>query len=159
MQTLRAAVAVEETFLELAGGGPAAGINFTAFLQPDLGEADHHPAQQAQRKGRLGVAHPAVILAQGYIQGMVQAALDDPIAPLEFEKARRIQLFERQAADEINDFGGLFTLAPNPAPQLGDALNSGKAHLLWAGLPAIQHPDFVPPPVVLAGHGVGARGG
>jgi hypothetical protein len=39
----------------------------------------------------------------------------DPIAPFELEKACRIPLFEGEAADEINDFGGLLPLAPEPA--------------------------------------------
>ena len=43
---------MQEALLELTGSGPAAGIDFTAFLQPDLGETDHDPAEQAQGKGR-----------------------------------------------------------------------------------------------------------
>jgi len=145
--------------LELAGGGTAARIDFAAFLQPGLCETDRYPAEHAQCKGRLGVVDPAVILPQRDVQSVMQAALDDPVAPLEFEKAGRIQLFQGEAADEINDFGGLFTLAPDPASQPGDALNSRKAHLLRAGIPAIQHPDFASAPVALSGHDVSMRGG
>ena len=150
---------MEETLLELAGGGPAARIKFTTFLQPDLCETDHDPSEQAQGKGRPGVVDPAAIFTQRHVQSVMQAALDDPIAPLEFEKADGIQLFQGEAADEISDFSGLFALAPDPAPQPGDGLNSGKAHLLWAGILTIDHPDFVSAPVVLPGHGVGVRGG
>ena len=46
---------MEEAFLELAGGGPAAGIDFTAFLQPDLCETDHYPAEQAQLGTKWGI--------------------------------------------------------------------------------------------------------
>jgi len=116
MQALRAAIPVEESFLELAGGGPAARVDFAAFLQPGLRETDRHPAEHAQGKGRLGVVDPAVIFPQRDVQRVMQAALDDPVAPLEFEKAARIQFFQGETADEINDFGGLFTLAANPAP-------------------------------------------
>ena len=104
--------------MELAGGGTAARIDFAAFLQSGLCETDRRPADHAQRKGRLGV-----------------------VDPLEFEKAGRIQLFRGEAADEINDFGGFFTLAPDPAPQPGDALKSGKAHLRRAGSLAIRPPS------------------
>ena len=150
---------MQEAFLELAGGGPTAGIEFAAFLQPDLCETNHYPAEQAQGKGRLGVADPALIFTQRHVQSVMQAALDDPIASFEFEKAQRIQLLEGEAADEINDFGGLFTLASDPAPQPRYGLNSGKAHLLRGGILAVQAPDFVSPPVVLPRHGVGGRGG
>jgi len=76
LQALRTAVAVEESLLELAGGHPAAGIVFAAFLQPDLGEADHHPAKQAQRKGGPGMANAAVIFPQRDVQRVMQAALN-----------------------------------------------------------------------------------
>ena len=150
---------MQEAFLELAGGGPAAGLELAAFLQPSLCETNHYPAEQAQGKGRLGVADPALIFTQRHVQGVMQAALDDPVAPFEFEKAQRIQLLEGEAADELDDFGGLFTLASDPAPQPRYGLNSGKAHLLRVGILAVQDPDFVSPPVVLPSHGVGGRGG
>ena len=148
-----------EALLELASSGPAAGIDFTAFLQPDLGETDHYPAEQAQGKGRLGVVDPALIFPQRHVQGVMQATFDHPVTPLEFEKADGVQFFQSQAADEISDFGGLFTFAPAPAPQPDEGLNAGKTHLLWAGILAIDHPTFVSSPVDLPGHGVGGRGG
>lgn len=92
LQPLRSAVAVEEALFELASGGPDARIDFTTFLQPDLCETEHDPAEQAQRKGSLGVADPALILTQRHVQGVTQAVLDNPVAPLEFEKADGIQL-------------------------------------------------------------------
>lgn len=145
--------------MELAGGGPAVRVDLAAFLQPSLRETDRRPAEHAQCKGRLGVMDPAVIFTQCDVQSVMQAALDDPVAPLEFEKAARIQFFQGKAANKINDIGGLFTLASNPAPQPGDALNSGKAHLLRAGIPTIQHSDFASAPVALSGHDVGVRSG
>ena len=129
LQALGAAVAVAEPLLELAGGGAAARIEFAAGRQPRLRATDHDPAKQAQGQGGLGVAHPAVILAQGYVQRVVQTTLDDPVAAFEFEHARRIQLIEGQTADEVNDFGGLFALAPDAAAQFGDGLSPGEAHL------------------------------
>ena len=62
---------MEESFLELAGGGPAARVDFAACLQPGLRETDRHPAEQAQGKGRLGVVDPAVIFPQRDVQSVM----------------------------------------------------------------------------------------
>ena len=145
--------------MKLASGDAAAGLDFTARVNPNLCETDHHAAKQTQRKGRPGIADPAVVFAQGHVQSVVQAALDDPVAPFEFEKAYRIQLLEREAADEINDFGGLLSLAPDSSPQPCDGLDSRKAHPLGGDFLAIQHSNFVSAPVLLPAQGVGARGG
>ena len=145
--------------MEFAGGDAAARLEFTALVNPDLGETDHHSAEQTQRKSRPGVADPTVVFAQGHVQSVMEAALDDPVATLEFEKVCGVQLLEGEAADEINDFGGLLTLAPDPPPQPRDGLDSRKAHPLRGDFQAIQHSDFVSPPVVLPAQGVGARGG
>ena len=47
---------------------------------------------------------PAASFTQGHVQSVMQAALDDPIAPLEFEKADGIQLFQGEAAAEMSDW-------------------------------------------------------
>ena len=59
---------MEELFLELAGGRPAARVDFAALLQPSLREAHHHSAEQAQGKSRFGVADSAVIFDQSDVQ-------------------------------------------------------------------------------------------
>ena len=144
--------------MEFVGSDAAARLKFTALVNPDLGEADYHAAKQTQRKGRPRVADPTVVFAQGHVQSVMQAALDDPVATLEFEKACGVPFLEGEAADEINDFGGLLTLAPNPPPQPCDSLDSRKAHFLRGDLLAIQHADFMPSSVVLPSQDVGARG-
>ena len=159
MQALGSAVATDKALLESAGSSAAARVEFTAFLQPSLREAYDYPAKEAQGKGRLGMANPTVIFAQGYVQRVVQAAFDDPIAPLEFEQGSGIQLFQGKTADEINDLSAFLALAADTSPELGNGLNSGEAHLLGGHFPAIQHPDFVSSPVVLPRHRVGLRRG
>ena len=155
VQALGSAVTTEKALLESACGSAAARVEFTAFIQPSLREAYDYPAKEAQGKGRLGMANPTVIFAQGYVQRVVQAAFDDPIAPFELEQASGIQLFQGKTADEINDLSALLALAADASPEPGNGLNSGEAHLLGGHIPAIQHPDFASPPVGLAGHRVG----
>ena len=159
MQTFLAADMVTEAFLELVGRGTAAGIDLAAFFQPSLGEADDHAPEQAQHQSRIRVAHPTVILGQGYIERVMQAALDDPVAPLESEEPRRIQLFERKAADQINDLRGFLTLTPHPALEPCDGLSPRKTRLRRRRLLAVQHADFGPAAIVFPRHRMGARRG
>jgi hypothetical protein len=39
------------------------------------------------------------MFTQRHVQGVLQATFDDPVAPLEFEKANGVQLFQGEAAD------------------------------------------------------------
>src|SRR5208282_3820099 len=149
---------MEEALLELAGSRPAARIDFAAFFQPSLREAHDYPTEQAQGKGRRRVADPALIFAQSDIERVVETAFDNPVAPLELEKAGGVQLLQGQAADEIDDLRGLFAFAANAPSQPGPGLHAGEADLRWGGLAAIQDADFMPPPVGLLTQGVGARG-
>ena len=92
---------------------------------------------------------PTAVFAQRDVQSVMQAALNDPIAPFETEKAGRIQLWEGEAADEINDFGRLLAFAPDAPPQPRDGLGAGKARLGGSHFLAIQDADFMSPPVDL----------
>jgi len=105
MQTVGAAIGTAEALLEFAGGHSALGIELAALGHPHLGKADHHSAKEAQDKGCLGIAHSALILAQGHIQGVMECALNDPVTPFELEEARRIHRFQGEAADHVNRFG------------------------------------------------------
>ena len=158
-EALRAAIAMEKAFLELAGGHATAWLAFAPLVYPDLGKTDHHPAKQAQCKSGLGVADATVVLAQDHVERMMQAALDDPVATFEFEKACGVQFFEGEAANEVNDLGGLLAFAPDPSAQPRNGLPPGKAHLLRGDFLTVQHPDFVSSPIVLPAQGMRARGG
>lgn len=144
--------------MEFSSSDPAAWVDLTALIDPDLGEADHHATKEAQCVSRIGLTHPAVIFAQSDIQSVMQSALDDPVATLELEETSRIEFFEGEAANEINNFGGFFTVPPNPTSEPGDGLDSRKAHLLRGSLLTIQHANLVSSPVVLPAQGVGLRG-
>ena len=162
MQALGATVTAEEALLEFAGCDAAAGVALTACLDPLLGKAHDESTKQTQGEGGFGITHPTMIFGQSEVQGVVQAAFDSPIAALELEQARRIQFLQGETADQINDFSGFLALASNSSPEPGRGLNSGKAHLRWAGLPTVQHPDLASPAIVLPRHrmglGCGTRG-
>ena len=79
--------------MEPAGRSTAARLDLTAFIDPDLCKADDHPTKKTEGVGGVAMTNPAVIFAQSDIQSVVQAALDYPIAALEFEEACRIELF------------------------------------------------------------------
>jgi hypothetical protein len=145
--------------LKLAGSGTAARVYLTALVDPDLGKTDDDPTKQTQYVGGVSLANSAVIFTQRYIEGMMQAAFDYPIAALEFEEACRIEFFQGETANEINDLGGLLSLAPDPSSEPRDGLDSGKAYPLRCDLLAIQHSDLVSSPIVLPAQSVGARRG
>lgn len=130
VQAFRAAIAVVKLLLEVSSAGSGAGLDFAEFLQPDLGEANHDPPKQAQHQGGFWVAHPALILSQGDVEGVVQGALNHPVAALEFEESSRIELVEGVAANQANDLGGFLALALHPPFEPRNGLGSRKARLL-----------------------------
>ena len=108
-------------------GRATAGLALATLAHPSLCETDHHPAKQAQADSGLWVADAAVVLAQGCVERVMQAAFDDPATPLELEKTGGIQLFAGQNADEVDDLGGLLPVAPDPPLPPRKGLHSGKA--------------------------------
>ena len=94
-----------------------------------------------------------------FVQGVMQAALNDPVTPLEFEKAGGIHLFEGQTADQVNRFGGCLTPSAHAAPQSSNGLHPRKPDPLRRSLPTVQHADFPAAPVTLPPQDVRARGG
>jgi len=124
-----------------------------------MGKGHDEPTEQTQSEGGFGITHPTVIFGQSDVQGMVQTAFDSPIAALELEQARRIQFLQGETADQINDFSGFLALTPNSSAEPGNGLDSGKAHLGWASLPTVQHPNLASPAIVLPRHRMGSDRG
>ena len=124
LESLRAAVAMRKALL-VAAHGPARLFGLR-LCDGRLRYADHQSPEQAQHQRRLGLAHAAVVFAQGHVQRVVQAALDDPVAALEFEQAPRVQLLQGQTADQIDRLGAFLAVAPDPPPQPRDGLRPGK---------------------------------
>src|SRR5229473_910448 len=90
---------------------------------------------------------------------MMQSALNNPIAPLEFDPAQRIQFFEAQAADQIHRFGALLAVASHPPPPPRNQSRSGKTHLLRRHLPAFQDPNLPTAAIAFAHQGASLRRG
>src|ERR1041384_1200119 len=142
--------------LLIAAYAPA-GLLVLHLLNRRLSDAHDQTAKQTQNQCRIGVAHSAAILVQRNVQRMVQTALNDPVAALEFEPAQGSEFFQSQAANQINRFGGLLAPTAHSPFESGDQPCAGKAHLLGCHFPAMQNPNLAPPPVAFAGQGVGLR--
>src|SRR6266851_8302829 len=77
----------------------------------------------------------------------MQPALNHPVAALEFDPARRVQLLGAQAADQIHSLGALFAVAPHPPPEPPNQSRAGKTHSLGRDLQAFQEANFTPAPI------------
>src|SRR5713226_5386144 len=90
---------------------------------------------------------------------MMQPALDHPVAPLEPNPARRVQLLQGQAANQIHRLGALFSMAPYPSREPRDQSRAGKTHLLGRDLPAFQQANFTPAAIDFPPQRAGLRRG
>jgi len=141
--------------LLLVAADTPAGLWCLGFGDGRLRHADHQSAKHPQDQRRIGIAHSAAIFIQGDVQRMMQSALDDPIAPFEFDPAQCVQLLGGQAADQIHRFGGFVAFAPHATPQSRNEARSGKTDLFRADFPALQNPNLTPAPIVFACQGSG----
>src|SRR5438445_10987730 len=87
---------------------------------------------------------------------MVQTALNDPVAALEFDPAQRVQLLQSQTANQIDCLGGLLALATHSPLESRNEPCPRAAHLLGGHFPALQYPNlsttafsFASPPAAL----------
>ncbi len=102
------------------------GVFLSSSIDRGIGQADYHAPNRSQDAGRFGRAHPALILAQRDVQTMVESAFHNPVAALEREHSLGLELFQREAADQIDDFPGpllflgLRVLAFDPGFQSSD---------------------------------------
>ena len=145
-----------ETFLKAADRG--AGFNRSRGLQPLQRQTNGDASKHRQDQRGIAVVHPALVLGHRDIQGVMQAALNDPIAAFELQDSPRVQFLQRQAADQVNDFGGFLAVTPHSASEPSDRAGSRKARLGRRGFLAVEHPDFGPAPVPLPDHHMRALG-
>ena len=142
-----------ELFLKAARAG--ASFGFSDFSNPGERQTHGHPPEHAHNQGRVGLAHPALILGHRHIQCLMQAALNNPVCAFENKKTHRIELIQRQAADQIDDLGAFLSIAPDSPSELGNGAGSGKARLFGRYFAAIKHADFMASPIVFPRQGMG----
>src|SRR6266481_5751620 len=90
---------------------------------------------------------------------MMQTALNDPVAALEFDPAQRVEFFQTQAANQIDRLGGLLAVAPHAPFESCNESCPGEAHLLGRHFPAFQNPNLSPTPIDFASQCAGLRRG
>jgi hypothetical protein len=157
-----------EAALECAGVAFGLGIFLSRSIDRGIGQADHHAPNRSQHAGGFGRANSALILAQSDVQTMVESAFHNPVAALEREHSFGLELFQRETADQINDFPGpllflgLRVLALDPGLQSSDQASSRKDHLGGSDFQAFQASDLqtaaVAFPLEDLGLGCGPRG-
>ena len=111
------------------------------------------------------MAYPALILAQSDVQAVVEPAFHNPVAALEREHPLGLELFQGEAAEQINDlasplhFLGLRVLAFDPGLQASDQPCSWKLDLSGSDFQAFQVSDLQTAAVALPfeGFGLGRR--
>ena len=96
------------------------GIFAAGLIHGGIGQTEHDAPDHAQDPcGRRG-PYSAEVLLQAHVQTVVEAAFNDPVLTFELEQAQSLQLFEAQAADEIDDFPRPFAVALDAGLQAGD---------------------------------------
>lgn len=90
------------------------GVALAGSIHGGIGQTQHDPPDHAQDQCRMGGPDAAEVLLQAHVQAVVQPAFNDPILAFELEQAPGLQLFQAEAANEIDDF-------PRPVAMAFDA--------------------------------------
>ena len=150
-----------EAALESPGGAFRFGVFLFGAIDGGIGQADHHAPNRPEHARAVGMAHSALILAQGDVQAVVEPAFHSPVAALEGEHPLGLELFEGEAAEQINDlarpllFLGLRVLAFDPGLQASGQARSWKADLSGRDFQAFQGADLQTAAVALPFEGLG----
>ena len=165
MEALAAAASGFEAALESAGIAFGFGIVLASSIDRSIGQTDHHAPDGPEHAGGSGSANTALIFAQSDIQAMVESAFHDPIATLEGEHPQGLELFQGEAAHQINDlpaplpFLGPWVLAFDPALQASDQPGSWKNNLRRAHFQTFQASDLQTAAVTFPPEHLGLGGG
>ena len=119
-----------KSFLETADG--AAPFDRATPIHPVQRQTDGQAPEVRQHHRRIGMAHPAAILVQADVQGVVQPAFNGPVEPLVLQEAARVQFGRAQAGDEINRFG--VTLCGRRMRRTSRAMVRAPGNPTWAGV-------------------------
>ena len=96
------------------------GIFLAGLIHGGIGQAEHDAPDHAQDQCGIGGPYSAEVLLEAHVQTVVQAAFNDPVSAFELEDAQRLQLFEAQAADQMDDFPRPLAVAFDAGLQPGD---------------------------------------
>lgn len=157
MEAVGAVSGGAEVLLEAAGVELGLWIPFTGAVDGGIGEADDEAAEGAEQVSGVGGAHAAAVLLEGEVQGVVKAALNDPVLALALEQAPSLKLIQTQTAQQIDDFALPEAVAADPGFQAGGQTGAGEADLGRGDFPALQGADLQSAAVTLALQGVGTR--
>ena len=126
------------------------GVFLSRSIDGRIGQTDDDASNGSQNTGGSRMPNPAAILLERDIQTMVQPAFDHPIAAFEREHPLSLELFQGQAAEEIDDFPAPFAASLNTRLQSGGQASSRKAHLAGGHFQALQTPNLETTAVVFA---------
>lgn len=141
------------------GVGLGFGLGLAPVIDGGVAQTEQDPPNGSQDARGVGIAHAAQILLHGQVQAVMQTAFNDPILAFEPQHPLGLQLFQRQAADEVNGFLAPLALAQHPGLEPRDQTGSGKARLARVHFDQFEPADFRPPPVVLLNGGLGPGAG
>jgi hypothetical protein len=128
VETFASTAGAQELLPEGFGIGLGFWIGFAGPVYGGIGEAEHDAPDHAQDQRRIGGAHPAVVLLHADIQAVVQTAFNDPVSPFEAKHSLGLQLLQREAAEQEDDFARPLSLAFDSGFQAGRQPGSRKAH-------------------------------
>lgn len=89
-------------------------ISFASLVHRRVGQTEHDPPDRAQDPRGVGRPYPAQVFLQAHVQAVVQAAFNHPVPAFELEQAPRLQLFQAQAADQMDHLARPLAVALDP---------------------------------------------
>lgn len=132
-------------------------LALSQMIDGRVGQAEHNSPNGSKHTRGIGIAHAAKVLLHRHIQAVVQPAFDHPVAPLELKHALGVELIQREAADQVDDFVAPFAFAQHAGVEPRDQTRSREAGLAGRDFDQFKDTDFGAPAVLLLDTDLGAR--